>query len=110
MLTACVLLSPIGVRKTCVQCLERLVGEWCGADGSEALPGFREFAMKQVRLASPARPTPTPIPSPQASRPSTPPAQQADCAGRAAGMRVRRKACADAHGRALCRSSVRLQA
>ncbi|KAL4444906.1 hypothetical protein ABPG77_003956 [Micractinium sp. CCAP 211/92] len=36
-----------GVRKTCVQCLERLVGEWCGADGSEALPGFREFAMKQ---------------------------------------------------------------
>mgnify|MGYP001810271752 CR=1 FL=1 len=24
------------------------MGEWCGADGSEALPGFREFAMKQV--------------------------------------------------------------
>ncbi|PSC72015.1 exportin-T isoform X1 [Micractinium conductrix] len=36
-----------GVRKTCVQAVERLVGEWCGADGSEALPGFREFAMKQ---------------------------------------------------------------
>lgn len=73
MLRPCVLLSPLpppeGVRKTCVQCLERLVGEWCGADGSEALPGFREFAMKQVRLAGPARPNPTPTPSPQAFPP-----------------------------------------
>lgn len=23
------------------------MGEWCAADGSEALPGFRDFAMKQ---------------------------------------------------------------
>jgi hypothetical protein len=32
-----------------VQALARMAGEWCGADGSEALPGFRDFVMKQVR-------------------------------------------------------------
>lgn len=37
-----------GVRKTCVQAVEQLAGEWCSADGGEALPGFREFVMKQV--------------------------------------------------------------
>lgn len=38
-----------GVRKTCVQAVERLAGEWVSAEGGEALPGFREFVMKQVR-------------------------------------------------------------
>jgi hypothetical protein len=32
----------------CVQTVERLAGDWCGSDGSEALPGFREFVMKRV--------------------------------------------------------------
>lgn len=40
-----------GVRKTCVQAVERVAGEWCSAEGGEALPGFREFVMKQVRRA-----------------------------------------------------------
>jgi hypothetical protein len=37
-----------GVRKTCIQTVGRLAGEWCSAEGGEALPGFREFVMKQV--------------------------------------------------------------
>ncbi len=36
------------MRKTCVQTVERLAAEWCSAEGGEALPGFREFVMKQV--------------------------------------------------------------
>ena len=40
--------APAGVRKTCVQAVERLAGEWCSAEGGEALPGFRDFVMKQV--------------------------------------------------------------
>ena len=37
-----------GVRKTCIQAVARLAGEWCSPDGGEALPGFREFVIKQV--------------------------------------------------------------
>jgi exportin-T len=36
------------VRRTCVQILARLYEEWCGADGKEALPGFRSFALQQM--------------------------------------------------------------
>ena len=37
------------MRKTCIQVFERLAGEWLVGAGEEALPGFREYIMKQVR-------------------------------------------------------------
>lgn len=41
------------VRKTCIQVFERLASEWLGVGGGQApaedaLPGFREYIMKQV--------------------------------------------------------------
>lgn len=36
------------MRKVCIQVFERLATDWVGPDQAEALPGFREYIMKQV--------------------------------------------------------------
>lgn len=38
------------MRKVCIQAFERLATEWVGPDQAEALPGFREYIMKQVGI------------------------------------------------------------
>jgi hypothetical protein len=35
-------------RACCVQVFERLLQEWCSANGSELVPGFKSFAVQQL--------------------------------------------------------------
>ena len=40
------------VRKVCIQVFERLAAEWVGPQQQEeAIPGFREYIMKQVNIS-----------------------------------------------------------